>query len=139
MWQSLNILNIVWIVDWFPNFLKCCEVTALSTFLIMSKISNVFFLLELIFQHKDCFYLFNINVDNITERWKRQLKYSSHFTINKMDFRNCGVFFRFFFCLLHNKSLMPCWYSSACQLIKYKIHIIHSFPHFDKREKTINI
>ena len=93
MWQSLNILNIVWIVDWFPTFLKFCEVTALSTFLIMSKISNVFFLLELIFQPKDCFYLFNINVANITERWKRQLKYSSHFTINKMDFRNCVLFF----------------------------------------------
>jgi hypothetical protein len=34
-------------------------------------------------------YLFKINVANITERCKRQLKYSSHFTINKIDFRNC--------------------------------------------------
>ena len=38
------------------------------------------------------FNLFKINMAKITERWKRQLKYSSHFTINKMGFRNCICF-----------------------------------------------
>jgi hypothetical protein len=99
LWQSLNILNIIWIyiyiVDWFPTFLKFCEITALSTFFIMSKSSNVFF-----FQPKVFFYLFKINVANITEWWKRQLKYSSYFTINQIYFRNCGVFFFFACCII---------------------------------------
>jgi hypothetical protein len=38
-----HYILIVWIVDWFPTFLKFCEITALSTLLIMFKSSNVFF------------------------------------------------------------------------------------------------
>jgi hypothetical protein len=98
VWQSHNILSIDWIV-WWPTFLKFCKITALSTFLIMSKSSNVFFLLGLIFHPKDFFYFFKINVANITEWWKRQLKCPSQFTINKMEFRNCVVFF-FACCIL---------------------------------------
>jgi hypothetical protein len=93
LWQSHNILNIDWIVDWLPTFLQFCKITALSTFLIMSKSSNVFFFLGLIFHPKDFFYFFKINVANITEWWKRQLECSSHFTINNMESRNCVGFF----------------------------------------------
>ena len=132
LWQSLNILNIIWIyiymVDWFPTFFKSCEITALSTFFIMSKSSNVFF-----FQPKDFFYLFKINVANTTEWWKRQLKYSSHFTINQIYFRNCVFFFAC--CII----TVWCCVHIAMHAIKYKIYIIHSFQRFDKRERTINI
>ena len=81
-------------------------------------------------------YLFKINVANITERCKRQLKYSSHFTINKIDFRNCVWFFAC--CIIKVWCCVDIQCSYACQVIKYKIHIIHSFPRFDKREREDN-
>jgi hypothetical protein len=38
--QSLNILNIVWIVDWFPTFLKYFTRTYISTQKIVLSIQN---------------------------------------------------------------------------------------------------
>ena len=34
--KGINSLTIVWIVDIFATFVKCCEITAMSIFLIMS-------------------------------------------------------------------------------------------------------
>jgi hypothetical protein len=95
------------------------------------------FLLGLIVQPKDLFYVFKVNVANFTEWWKRQLKYSYHTSRIIWKILRYYVFFLFlflflFFCMLY-KSLMLSWYSYACRVIKYKLHMMHSFPPFEKR------
>ena len=123
LWESLNILNIVWIVDWFLTFLKFCEITALSTFLIMSKSSNVFFYRTYISTQRLVLFIQN-----------RQLKYSSHFTINKMDFRNCVFFFANYII----KVLCCVDIAMHVRLLNTKYTLFTAF-HTLIRERTINI